>query len=303
MPFPQQRGAAASAPAAPPAPAAPMIAPPAAPGVPAAPTAPPVAPPAPERQFYAHINGATVPKTESEARALPPTTMIIPADNQAAGWAAVSAVFPTAPAPAVPAAGGMGRSAFAPPARPTAAPAMGGAPRGMFAGVANADVIRQGSYLNPGDYVARVCSAEYKQGRQKNMIIIEVELLESTYDPSKPETHDSNRAGSRASIFINQNDSFASNMKEIMLAVSGFDPATGKPRDVNDTVTEAECDALISPDQPFTGAYVYLEARNKTTKNNTEFTRIQWWPMPMKADPANPANQIADFDRLFSQVR
>ena len=266
MPFPA-RSAPAPAPApaahqAPPAPAAP--APPAAPGAPPAPPTP-TAPPAPaERLFFAFLNGVTTPlKPESEIRLLPPATLIMSQD-QSSGWVAASTLV--APAPA--AAGGMGRGAFHAPARPGAAPAGAsapqagvGAPRGLFAAVAGAEVIRRGSYIMQGDYVGRLCSAEYKPGHSGNFVILEVEIVESTYDPAKTDTLECNQIGSRVSIFIKQNDSFASNIKEIIIALSGFDPQ-GKPRDVHDVVSAEECEAMISAAQPFTGAFVYMEARD-----------------------------------------
>lgn len=291
MPFPS-RGA--PAPAAQPAPA-PYA--PAAPPAPSAPPAPPGPAAAPERQFYAHINGQSLLKSESECRGLPPTTQIMPQD-QSSTWAPVSAIFP-ASAPAA----GLGRSAFAPPAaaRPAQTAAIG-APKGLFAGVPNAEVMRKGAYLNQGDYVAKLCSAEFKTGRQKNMVIMEVDVVASTFDNQKPDTADCNREGSRASIFIQMNDSFAGNIKEIVLAVSGFDQA-GNPRDVHDTVTQEECEALLAPEQPYAGAHVYLEARQITTKGGNPYTRTQWWPMPMKPSATEAGKVEPDWDKLFAKVR
>ncbi len=82
-----------------------------------------------------------------------------------------------------------------------------------------------------------------------------------------------------------------------MLAVSGFDPATGKPRDQDDVVSQAECEAYVSPEQPFAGAMVYIEAREIDTKAGGKFTRVSWWPCPVNADGS------PDEGKLFSSVR
>ena len=300
MPFPG-RSAPAPAPAHVPAPAPAGVSPPAHPAAPGpgAPTAP-MAPTA-ERMFYAYVNGAAQLMSETQVRSLPATTQVMTQD-QASGWVPASTLLgAVATAPA----GGMGRAAFAAPQRPGVGAATGaGAPAGMFAGVANADVMRRGNYFTQGDYVARLCSAEYKNGRTGSFVIFELEIIESTYDPdpTKAETHEANRVGSRATQFIKQNDNFASNIKEIVIALSGFDPQ-GKPRDVNDLVSSQECEQLISAAQPFTGAYVYLEARDTSTRAGGEFTRVNWWPMPMKPDSADAAKQVPDFDRLFADIR
>ncbi len=165
----------------------------------------------------------------------------------------------------------------------------------MFAGVENADVIRRGNNIMAGDYICKVCSSEFKAGRQKNYIITELEVIKGSYDPtSGPEC---NRDGSRMTNFVLQNDNYLSNIKEIILAVSGIDPATGKGRDPDDVVTQAECEALISPEQPFAGAMVYLEAREVPTKSGGIFTRVSWWPCPVLAD-GRP-----DEEKLFRDVR
>ncbi len=292
MPFPGRSSPAAAAPAFAPAPPAPPVPPMA----PAAPPGPP-APAASARKFWCFINGASVLKPEAEARALPPTTQ---AQNEdlSGGWQTLSALLGVgaapAPAPAPAAAGG--RAAFGQRAQPAAAPVAQGVPRGMFAGVENADVVRRGNNIAPGDYICRVCSSEFKQGQTKNFVITELEVISSSYDESRPETHGSNREGSRMTNFVQQNQNFASNIKEIILAVSGFD-AAGKARDQDSTVTQEECEALVSAEQPFTGAIVYLEARQGPTKNGGQYTRVNWWPCPLKADGT------PDHEKLFREVR
>jgi hypothetical protein len=293
MPFPGSKPALAptGAPQTQAAPPAPPAAPTqSAPQPPAAPT-----PPAAARKFWVAINGQTMLKTDAECAQLPPATPAM-TEDQSSGWSTIAALLGASAAPAPGA-----RGAFTRPGTVAAAPAAtaqgaGDVPRGLFAGVENAQVIRRGNYLNAGDYIARLCSAEFKKGRSKNQVIIEVEILTSSYDANDPQKNGCNQEGSRGTIFIQHNDSFTSNIKEIVLAVCGFDEQ-GKARDVTDMVTQEECDALISAAQPYAGALVYLEARQITTKGGNPFTRISWWPCPLNKDGT------PDTDKLFREVR
>lgn len=246
------------------------------------------------------VNGQPVEKTEAECRTMPPTTPAMTHDYSS-GWLTLAALLgpPPAAAPAAPPPAAGTRAAFG--GRPAASappPQAPGTPNrnDPFAGIEGAQTFRRGNNMNPGTYIARVSSAEFKHGRQKDMVIIEVEILTSSYDVNDPTTHQCNKEGSRATVFVSMNDNFLSNMKEIILAVSGFD-AQGQPRPENDTVTKAETDAFVSADQPFAGALVYLEARLIKTKAQTDFTRISWWPCPQHPDGS------PDVDKLFRDVR
>ncbi len=291
MAFPSRALAAPATAVAPPAPPAPPMAAP-------APPAPPAAAPS-ARNFWCSINGAVVLKTEAETRALAPSTAAMAEDQAALGVWSTLAVLCPAPAGASPAAAApQSRAAFGQRAAPAQAPVQQqGMPKGIFAGVENAEVIRRGNNINPGDYICKLCSSEFKQGRQKNMVITELEVIKSSYEAAKAETHGCNREGSRMTNFVSQNDSFVSNIKEIILAASGFDAVTGKARDPEDTVTQAECEALVSPEQPYAGALVYIEAREVDTRAGGKFTRVSWWPCPLQADGS------PDEQKLFTVVR
>ena len=284
MPF----GRPAAPPAAPNA-GAPVPPPPPAPAMPPAPPAPPIQ----DVQVWVVENGASVQKALSACGHLPPTTPAMRVGDSA--WSTLAALRPAAapaPAHAAPAAHPAGSSPFARPA----APAAGGAPRGMFAGVENADITRRNDFIEEGDYVARLLSSEYKPGRQGNYVICELEIVVSSYNAADPTKQRCNMEGSRVSVFIKQNDSFASNIKEVMLAVSGFDEH-GQPRPVDDVVSQQECEALVSPEQSFKGRLVYLEAREVPTRAGGKFTRVSWWPCPLKADGS------PDTERLLREIR
>lgn len=292
MPFPQ-RGAAASV-------AAPGI-PPVAPPAPAGPPTPAPAP-ASALKLWVSLNGASVLKTEAECRVLPATTPAM-SENQTSGWLTIAAFLPAstpaAQVPVSPPAGGRASFGSRAPAvaPPIAAPThVGGVPATLFSGVEGAEVFRKGNNVESGNYIAKLCSAEYKTGRTASYVILEVEILVSTYSPDAPDTINCNREGSRATIFVKQNDSFASNIKEAILALSGFNEAN-QPRPEDDVVNQDECNALIDARQAFKGAIVYLEAREITTKKGTPFTRICWWPCPLAADGT------PDQERLHREVR
>lgn len=247
-------------------------------GVPAPPAAPPTPPPAAvEPKWWVSVNGAAPVLLPQSQAVQHPGAMVMP-ENQAGGWVPAAQAFPAQ------AAGGF---------RQVAPPAAGSAPRGAFAGVENAEVYQRNPMLKAGNYVARLTSAEYKNLRQGgSAVIVEMQVVVSSYDPQDPNTHQSNKEGTAASVFIKQNDSFASNMKEIILALSGFDQA-GNPRPVDDVVSQAECEALVGAEQVYAGRYVYLEARDIMTRQNKPFTRINWHPCPLKADGTPDLERLA----------
>jgi hypothetical protein len=223
------------------------------------------------------------------------------AEDQSGGWKKVSDFLPAA-TPQQPAPPAFQQPAF-PAFQQTASPAFqqpaaqnGVLPRGLFAGVANAQITRRGQYFNAGDYICRLTEATYKSGRSSNMVILELEIVESSYDDKDPARSKCNQPQSQGSVFIKQNDSFNGNMKEILIAVSGFD-AAGNCRPDTDTVGPEECEALVSAEQPYKGALVYIEAREIITKENRPFTRISWWPCP-KLQDGKP-----DTDKLMREVR
>ncbi len=233
------------------------------------------------------VNGASLLKTETEARAFPPTTQAMTQD-QSSGWKTIGELLGAVlNAPAAAAAPGQ-RGAFGGRVLQTAAGAAGA---GIFAGVEGAQIMRRGNNFEEGNYVCKLGSAEYKQGREKNFVICEMEIVISSHDPADPSTSLCNREGTFATVFVQKNDSFVHNMKEIVVACSGFDEQ-GNPRDPNSIVTADECAQFVSVEQPFAGALVYLEARKVTTKKGGEFTRISWWAMPKDAAGA------PDFERL-----
>jgi len=266
----------------------------------AAPTPPPPAPPqAPlnEPKLWVSQNGGTpVVMSLSQAAAFP-TAQAVPESSPNQAWAPVSSYI------AAHAAASASRPSFggAPAApRPPAhngAPAFGGggggngiAPAGLFNGLAQASVTRHGQYIEPGDYLIKLCASQFKVGREKNMAIFEVEILGSTFHEGDPERGKCNKVGSRVSIFVNKNDSFAPNIKEIILAVSGVE--NGECRLETDVVTEEEGYAVVglamdgrTPiTNPFIGAICYIEARDVTTRGGNPYTRTSWWPAPKLAD-------------------
>lgn len=278
-----------SAPA--PSPSAPAGAPPPPPAFGAAPPPPPPVA-APGREVYVAVNGQSVLKTEAEARLMPPTTPALFKGEEGGGWKTIQQLFPAPAAPAVAPAHQVPYGAPGQPAAPTAGSAV---PANIFAGVENAQVSRRGANITAGDYVARLLSAEFKTGRNGNYIILEMACVESSYDQARPETHGCNHQGSTFTIFIKQNDSFLGNLKEVILALSGFDDQ-GRPRDETEVVTQAECNALVSKEQPYAGVLVYLEAREITTRQNKPFTRVNWWPCPIMKDAAG--NIVPDLNKL-----
>lgn len=298
MPFPRSGTAAAPAPAAAPAYAAPQSAPamPGAPAMPSMPTMPqmPAAAPVIEPKFWVGINGVPLLHPLSALRTLPPT---LQATNEANtdGWFTVGHYLAkhgqpaavAAPQMAAPVQGGFAGRAAAP--QQTAI-----APGNLFAGIENAQVYQKGSYYTPGEYVAKITSHEYKKGRKADQLILETHILVSSYDPTDPASQEALREGTHATAFVARNDNWLSNCKEIIIAASGFDDK-GSWRGHDDAVSQEEGMALVGAEQAYAGALVYIEAKVIKTKAGGDFTRLNWWPMPVDADGKpdfNKLNQI-----------
>lgn len=295
MPFPVKSSGAQSMPISPAQSSLGVPTPPAGAvlGNPPPPPTPPAA--AAEPKYYVAIGGKSVLMPKSEAQQRNPNDMCM-TEDQTSGWKTVAELLPMANSmrPGVTQPGGFAARVGQPQAYQGAA--SGSVPPNLYAGVENAQVTRRGANFTEGQYICKLGSAEYKVGRQKSYVILELEVITSSYDAAIPATHESLREGAHATIFIALNDSFRNNIKEIVLACSGFD-SEGKWRDENDVVTQQECEALTSTEQAYAGALVYLEAKQILTKENKPFTRISWWPCPVKADGT------PDTDKLFSQVR
>lgn len=265
MPFARTSAAAQPSPTPPTPPAT---------GNPPPPPAP--SPAAAEPRYYVAIGGQSVLMPKSEAQAQNPNLPCM-TEDQKSGWQTVAVLLPMANPMRTsnpPAAGGFAGRAGQPQAQ------QGGTPANLYAGVENAEVYRKGALFTEGEYIARVARAEYIQGRQKNMVLIELEIITSSYDATIPATQGALREGVHATAFIIKNDNFLSNIKEVVLACSGFD-AVGNWRKEDDVVTAEECNALTAPEQAFAGALVYLEAKMTKTRAGADYTRVNWWPCPV----------------------
>lgn len=150
-----------------------------------------------------------------------------------------------------------------------------------FAGVENAEVYQRNAYIGEGDYLLKILSVVLKDGRNRRMIIIEGDVLVSNYDPQT--APQANREGTRVSSFIIDGDNFLSNLKEFIIAASGFD-ASGNPRPLDDVVTAEECEQVCGPDNPLAGAIIYTKARVVPTKQGNPFTRMAYHPAVIGAD-------------------
>lgn len=233
--------------------------------------------------------------------------MPFPSSRPAAGAAPAQSAQPAAAGPAAPRWGAGAQSAAAPVATPAQQPAPAAAPgrnwggggrtqpaasRSPFAGVESAEVYQRNAYIQDGDYILKVLSVIFKEGRNSNMVIIEADVIVSNYDPTSAPS--ANHEGTRISTFINaKNDSFLSNVKEFIIAASGFDPS-GNPRPLDDQVSADECEQAMGPDQPLAGALLYVKAREIMTKSNTPFTRVAYHPAALLPDGSPDLNKCIE---------
>ena len=164
-----------------------------------------------------------------------------------------------------------------------------------FAGIegASTPTARNPLLAGNGKYVLHVVSSTFNRGRDHNAQIIEADVLAAQAmgtDPITPE-------GARTTLYFKQNDSFLGNMKEIVIAASGFDEQ-GNPRPRDSQVTTAETDQFLNGDSPLVvGSLIYCEARNTTTRSGTPFTVYNFWPCK-SAGTGEDGKPIPDFDSI-----
>ena len=160
-----------------------------------------------------------------------------------------------------------------------------------FAGIEQATFTHRNAYLEPGRYVLRTKDLKYVSGRNGDFLFLEASVEVSTYNQADPTTHGCNQIGSIVSIGLKKNESFLSNVKKLMIALSGFDQA-GNPRDPEDTVSQQEVNAAISDEQPYRGALIYVEANRRQSREGNEFTFYDYWPCKANADGTPDLNSI-----------
>lgn len=156
--------------------------------------------------------------------------------------------------------------------------------RSPFAGIETAEVSQRNPFLEAGSYILKILSMVYKEPTRTGGytgIIIEVEVVTSSFDPQN--CPQSNQEGTRASIFMKQNDSMASNFKGLLIAAAGFDK-DGNPRPVSDVVTTEEAEAAVGPEQPYSGALVFDVANSSPTRAGGTFTYHNFHPVALNAD-------------------
>jgi hypothetical protein len=145
--------------------------------------------------------------------------------------------------------------------------------------VKGASVSFRNPRLSPGMYVLRIHEIKWVKGREGNFLVVEGNVLISSYDAARPETQEAQQEGRRVSILHKHNDSFGSNAKGLLWAVSGFD-AAGVPRSLDDPGLEdpAEYDAMISEQQPAQGALIAVRVTQAKSRAGNPYPRYDYWP-------------------------
>lgn len=247
------------------------------------PTAPgnaaPPPPPAPNKpDLWVSVNGQTQQMSAAQYAQLPGDTQAMSLD-QSSGWQPLSTFLGTTAThgtPAAPAGGGGGWA--------RGGATGGGQQRGgrsaVFNGVGGAQITRRLPFISEGDYIFCVHKMFYNEGRTSNAVIAEGEIiLSNDYGETRalPE-------GTSASIYIGKNDAFDRNVKELIIALSGFDDA-GNPRPDDDYVSPEECEHWVSDANPAQGIWIYVSARNRQMKSSEKlFTAMSYYPVAKLPD-------------------
>lgn len=248
---------------------------------------------------YADVNGQSVWMTGAElARMHPDTDIYI--DEQ---WVKLSTLLGSqggAGAPPAPArkAGGFGGNTqgHQGQARQGGSWGNGGSRQSSgskYNGMEKAEVgAARNPYLPEGKFVILVRDSHYNTGRQHNAQIIEADVKLGVDNQNNPLLENQ-----RVTLYFKQNDSFLNNMKEIVIAASGFDPQ-GNPRPREDFVSEAEADEMLDGPSPLiVGRLLYVEGRQVSTSTGGTYTRYQFWPCPSLGEDAS-GDPIPDPDNI-----
>ena len=239
-------------------------------GPPPPPPPPPPPGPASGPDLWVISGGQTVQMTAAQYAGMPPHTSAMSLD-QSSGWKTL-ADFGVA-ATAAPAQAGWSRGG--------GGGGGGGGRKSAFNSVGGAQVTRRLPYLSEGDYIFCVHKMFYNEGRTSNAVICEGQVINSNnYGTSQALAE-----GSAATIYIGKNDAFDRNVKELILALSGFD-AAGNPRPDDDYVPPEECEHWVSEANPAQGIMIYVRARVLPLKSDSTkaFTALNYWPVAKLPD-------------------
>lgn len=139
---------------------------------------------------------------------------------------------------------------------------------GTFAGIKNAKTTIGGIYYLDGKYRSKLLAVKSDKDR-KGIVYFAVEalILESTC-PERP-------AGMKVSWVIKADkDAFLGNCKQF----------AAEANDVHeDTIDEADLDAMISKENPLLGTVIDCTAATVPTKTGGKYTRVLWARVPVDA--------------------
>ncbi len=173
-------------------------------------------------------------------------------------------------------------------APPPAAPAAG-TNTGLFAGVENAQSFSSGAYIPEGVYedVEILAIKPIITRKKERAVVVECQIIADGKGPGAMP------AGSKGSaMYMLRYDSFLANMRDIAQAcasemfVGVLDEKTGKLKFPDGVplseIDEETCDSMCSPDQPFRGVHLRVQATTIKTKAGNPFTRYDWEPKSIK---------------------
>lgn len=164
---------------------------------------------------------------------------------------------------------------------------------GRFAGLAGVRTNAGGIFFEPGNYVVKLGTVDFKSTRKGDAFIVETEVVESDCA--------SRGAGSRPSyvVMIKREyfETCMGDIKAFAAAILGIDNADA----YNDPVTEADrkntpqgqdpqitannrfweeaLEYLVSPSQPSKGTTIRVNCTLRTTKAGKVFTKHIWGPI------------------------
>lgn len=177
----------------------------------------------------------------------------------------------------------------APPPAPAPAAPQAGTNTGLFAGVETAQSFSSGAYIPEGVYedVEILAIKPIITRKKERAVVIETQIIVDGKGPGAMP------AGSKGSaMYMLRYDSFLANMRDIArvcaseMYAGALDEKTGKLKFPDGVplseIDEATCDAMCSPDQPFKGVHVRLQATTIKTKQGNPFTRYDWEPKSVK---------------------
>ena len=139
---------------------------------------------------------------------------------------------------------------------------------GMFDGVKDAKVAMDSTYIRPVHGILRIDRVKVGKSRKgREFVAVEMTVVK-VFDPFTEDGQPPHRPGEAVTdMKMSDNDYFLGEMKAFLANTCDVQP---------EDVTPEDCELVTSDENPLGGVFVEVLARNRTTKEGKDFTKISY---------------------------